>query len=66
MYGADNAIVSASTSFWVIPYKLLAVGAVLITLFVLVVKRYNKYIIKRAQKEMGDGPKKTKSEKKSK
>lgn len=63
VYGADKTIISRSTSFWVIPYKLLAISIGLLVLLVLAVRRYNKYIIARAQQGAGDETK-AKSKKK--
>lgn len=51
VYGADNKIVTDSTTFWVIPYKLIAIAIGLIVLIIFLAKRYNRYIVKRAGKK---------------
>lgn len=54
VYGDSKQEVSSDLSFWVIPYKLIAVVVVgiLLAFFVLrfVIKRYNRHIIGKAQK----------------
>jgi hypothetical protein len=57
VYGADKNIITQNTYFWVIPYKLIAIGIGLIALLVFAVRKYNVYIIKRAQQGAGDGAK---------
>lgn len=56
-YGDKNTALTAKTTFWVIPYKIVAVIVVgLILLFLLlrlIIKRYNRHIINKAQ---GGGP----------
>lgn len=51
-YGSDGQTVSSSTSFWVIPYKLILAGVILLILafFVLriIIHRYNQHIVQRA------------------
>ncbi|HMS23384.1 MAG TPA: DUF916 domain-containing protein [Candidatus Saccharibacteria bacterium] len=49
VYGEDNKIISGSTTFWVIPYKLIIMALAGIILIFFVIKRYNKIIVKRAQ-----------------
>lgn len=53
-YGTDKQIVTSSLSFWVIPYTLIGVAlAALIIGFLglrFMIRRYNNYIIKQAQK----------------
>jgi hypothetical protein len=66
VYGSEGTIISSSTNFWAIPYKLIALGIGLVVLIVLGVRKYNQYIVKRAQKEMGDGPSKKNKQKKNK
>jgi hypothetical protein len=63
-YGSQGTIIKSASSFWAIPYKLMAVVTVLIVLAVFGVRKYNQYIVKRAQKEMGDDSKKAKHNKK--
>lgn len=65
VYGADSNIVSASTTFWVIPYKLIIFTILLILLVIFAIRQYNRIIIRKARKEQGDGSK-TKVEKKKK
>jgi hypothetical protein len=56
-YGADKQVLTDTITFWVIPYRL--IGAVIVLLvggfFVLrfVIRRYNRSIIKKAQKAQG-------------
>lgn len=52
-YGQDNKIMSKTSSFWVIPYKLVILFILLIVLLFFVFKRYNKFIVKRANKKQG-------------
>ena len=53
-YGADNKTIDQSTTFWIIPYRLIGLAVVIIvgviTCLVVIMKRYNKFIINRAQK----------------
>lgn len=53
-YGTNKQVLTAKTSFWVIPYKLLAIGIIgLIVAFLVLrtmLRRYNQHIIKQAQK----------------
>ncbi len=53
VYGEKNSIITESTSFWVIPYKLIAIFLAGVVLTVLFVKRYNRYIVKKAQGKSG-------------
>jgi hypothetical protein len=66
-YGTTGGAIVESTSFWVIPWKLILIGlAILATvIYVLrfVIKRYNKYIIAQAQKST-EKTKKSKNKKK--
>lgn len=50
VYGSNQQIISQAVTFWVIPYKLIAVAALVIVLIIFGFKRYNKFIVKRAQK----------------
>jgi len=50
VYGSDSQIVSASTSFWVIPYKLIAILIAVIAVLIFGIRKYNKFIVKRARK----------------
>lgn len=53
-YGANKSIVTSSLTFWVIPYKLIGAGIILLiaAFFALrfLVKRYNRHIISKARK----------------
>ena len=53
-YGANKQVITKSMSFWVIPYRLIAVVAALVVGGVLAlwfgIKRYNQFIISKAQK----------------
>ena len=53
-YGANKQVVTASTTFWVIPYTLIGGGIIALIggFFVLrfMIKRYNRHIIHKAQK----------------
>lgn len=49
VYGSNNTIVSGATTFWAVPYKLLALLTVALVALVIGIRRYNKYIVKRAQ-----------------
>lgn len=53
VYGEKNTILTESTSFWVIPYKLIAIFLGGVLLAVLFIKRYNKYIVNKAQGKSG-------------
>jgi hypothetical protein len=54
-YGANNQVVTSSTTFWVIPYRLIGFGIlVLIGGFIglrFLMRRYNRHIIQKAQKK---------------
>jgi hypothetical protein len=54
-YGANKKSITSSTSFWVIPYRLIAVAIlVLIGGFItlrIFIRRYNRHIISQAQKK---------------
>jgi hypothetical protein len=53
-YGANKQVVTASTTFWVVPYTLIGGGiaALIVGFFALrfIIKRYNRHIIHKAQK----------------
>ena len=49
VYGSQNTILSDSVSFWVIPYKLIALVVLGIALLIFFIRRYNRYIVKKAQ-----------------
>jgi hypothetical protein len=53
-YGAKNQTLTATKTFWVIPYTLIGIGIIgLIGIFILLrnmIKRYNRHIIKQASK----------------
>ncbi len=53
VYGEKNSIITESTSFWVIPYKLILIilGGLLVA--IVAIKRYNKFIVKKAQGKSG-------------
>ena len=55
VYGPDNSITTASTTFWVIPYKMIAIVILAIVLLVFGIKRYNRYIAGRASKKQNRG-----------
>lgn len=52
-YGASNNVITKSIEFWVIPYRLIGVIIVLLIIAFIVlyflIKRYNRYVVKRAQ-----------------
>jgi len=52
-YGANNQVLTKSISFWVIPYRLIAVIiAALIVIFLVLfflIRRYNRYVVRKAQ-----------------
>ena len=54
-YGTQGQVLIASTTFWVIPYKLIIAALLLIILLVLLLRfmlrRYNQKVIKKAQRE---------------
>lgn len=50
VYGSDNQIISASSTFWVIPYKLIAIAIAAIVALIFFIRRYNKFVVKRANK----------------
>lgn len=54
-YGANKQAVTATTSFWVIPYKLILIAVfVLVVGFItlrIMIRRYNRHIISQAQKK---------------
>lgn len=49
VYGSNNTILTSSTSFWVIPYKLIALVVMAVVILVFLIRRYNRYIVKKAQ-----------------
>lgn len=53
VYGSDNTILSASKTFWVIPYKLILIALALVVLVIFLIRRYNRAIVKRASKKQG-------------
>jgi hypothetical protein len=58
-YGDKNTPITTKTTFWVIPYKLVAIVLVVLILIILLlrwmIKRYNRHIINRAKGGQG-GP----------
>lgn len=65
VYGKDNTITSRTAYFWVIPYKLIIIILAILAAIIFLIRRYNRLIVKRANRGAGDGAKK-KSAKKSK
>jgi len=55
-YGEQNSVVSATTSFWVMPWMLVVLFVILAVIAVLLIMQYNKWIIAKA----GTGKKKKK------
>lgn len=51
VYGADNKITTGSSTFWVIPYKLILMAIAAIVLIIFLIKRYNRHIVKKASKK---------------
>jgi len=51
VYGSENTILSSSAYFWVIPYKIIILTIAVILLVIFGIKRYNKYIVKKANKK---------------
>lgn len=53
-YGADKQVLTSSLAFWVIPYRLIGIAAILIVggFFILrfLIKRYNQHIIAQSQR----------------
>lgn len=52
-YGSNSTILSESITFWVIPYKLILIGIAILVALILIIRQYNKQIVKRAQKKQG-------------
>ena len=54
-YGTQGQAIAESISFWVIPYKLILIGLLILATIIyvlrIVIKRYNKYIIAQAHKQ---------------
>jgi len=61
VYGPDNSITTASTTFWVIPYKLIALVILAIIVLVFGFKQYNKIIVSRSSKKQSRGKNKKNS-----
>lgn len=49
-YGETNQVVSAETSFWVMPWMLVVLFIILLVVIALLVMQYNKWIVARAVK----------------
>lgn len=49
-YGDDNTIISKTSNFWVIPYKIILLIIAGIALIIFFINRYNKFIVKRSKK----------------
>jgi hypothetical protein len=47
-YGESNQVVSASTSFWVMPWMLVVLFIILLVILALLVMQYNKWIVAQA------------------
>lgn len=50
VYGSNGTIISSSTTFWAIPYKLIAIGLAILAAAIIGIRQYNRYIIGRSQK----------------
>ncbi len=50
VYGTDKKIISSSATFWVLPYKLIVLALLGLVLLILLIRGYNRLILKRAQK----------------
>lgn len=50
VYGAEKNIINAKHTFWVVPYKLIAIGIISIALLIFFVRTYNRFILSRAGK----------------
>jgi hypothetical protein len=57
VYGTDNTIVSESMTFWVIPYKLVAVGLLVIALIILAIRQYTRYVVRKTKGGRSGGSK---------
>lgn len=66
VYGSDSQITSATSTFWVIPYKLIAIIILAVVGLFLLGRQYNRYIIKRSKKKQADESSSKKSNKKKK
>jgi hypothetical protein len=64
VYGSDNQITSAKTTFWVIPYKVIGLIILGLALLIFIGRGYNKLIISRANKKNKDATTKKDSNKK--
>lgn len=53
VYGSESKITTGSSTFWVIPYKLILMAIAAIILIVFLVRRYNRHIVKKANKKTG-------------
>ncbi len=53
VYGSDSKITTGSSTFWVIPYKLILMATAAIVLIIFLIKRYNRHIVKKASKKSG-------------
>lgn len=64
-YGTQGQLLMGSTTFWVIPYKIVAAAIlaliILILLLLLVIKRYNRWIINRSGGNKSSTPTKRQS-----
>ncbi len=64
VYGSNKTITGASTTFWVIPYKLILIVIAAIALLIFMVRRYNRLIVKQATKKKQSNGSTTKKKKK--
>lgn len=63
VFGADSKIISARHTFWVIPYKLIAIVLVGLALLVFFIRQYNRFVVSRAQRKETHGATKKKTKK---
>lgn len=56
VYGSENQITSAKTTFWVVPYKLIGIVILGIALLILLARSYNRFIISRSNKKQSNDP----------
>ena len=51
VYGSEKKIITASHTFWVIPYKLILLAIAIIVLLYFLIRGYNRVILKRANRK---------------
>lgn len=49
VYGKDGKIITETKNFWVIPYKLILIVLFALAALIFIIRRYNRYIVKKAQ-----------------